>query len=107
MSPHQQPPEPPNTSAQAISKTLPDAVEVPAGASGRDCAAGDTSIVSPNGAGAREPGIECAGESGDSVADPESGDTIPRKICWLCCAPHHSVQLRKCQGCLKVGPFTN
>ena len=62
---------------------------------------------------ASEPGKVDAGESDGSsfgaargsAADPESED--PRMICWLCHAPQQTVQLRKCQGCLKVRPLTN
>ena len=91
----------PNTCGQVISKSLTESVEVAAGGSRPD---GDTIAVTPNG-GAKEPGIECAEESRSSVADSESED--PRKTCWLCHAPDQTVQLRKCQGCLKVGPFVN
>ena len=99
VSPQKHPAGPPNTCGQVISKSLTESVA--AGGSRPD---GDTIAVTPNG-GAKEPGIECAGESRSSVADSESED--PKKTCWLCHAPDQTVQLRKCQGCLKVGPFVN
>ena len=93
-----------------VPKILTDAVEASEVPEEDGLAKADS--LRPDG-DASEPGKVDAGESDGSsfgaargsAADPESED--PRMICWLCHAPQQTVQLRKCQGCLKVRPLTN
>ena len=97
-------------SDKVVPKILTDAVEASEVPEEDGLAKADS--LRPDG-DASEPGKVDAGESDGSsfgaargsAADPESED--PRMICWLCHAPQQTVQLRKCQGCLKVRPLTN
>ena len=97
-------------SDKVVPKILTDAVEASEVPEEDGLAKADS--LRPDG-DASEPGKVDAGETDGSsfgaargsAADPESED--PRKICWLCHAPQQTVQLRKCQGCLKVRPLTN